>query len=382
MLELLPTVMLLLHDASADQTRAVLSYLRMCASTLPLQELHQPAVLSNLLSGFTTALEGSPHKAKVSSRCRAIMRKLVNRLGDEVVAVYVPNEDQPLLEYVSRQSRRAERRQQRNHQLRLEEVMGSDSESDTDSATASPGGAGEAMEEDSDGEEDNFEEVERGGAKPGNKQKKAAVPKRESRPKAVRATDAAVEANRTLPSSLEDLLEDSTPTLFGKSSRGKQRQNKARSDTQDEEAEGYTVVVTEDGLVKVTSAMGENRALTGGSMSGKKRNRDDGEDEHNPVGVTDHHEATRSVRENQSEQENKKKRKLNLKEPGLEYRSNKAGGDVKRKGMLDPHAFIPLDARLLSRKNFDQAVSHFGVVVRSGSKKKLKNQRKHKGKKK
>jgi ribosomal RNA-processing protein 12 len=62
----------------------------------------------------------------------------------------------------------------------------------------------------------------------------------------------------------------------------------------------------------------------------------------------------------------KKRKLLNLKEPGAEYRAKKAGGDVWKKGVpLQPHAYIPLDPRLLSKKHHDQAVQHFAVVVDS-----------------
>jgi hypothetical protein len=45
--------------------------------------------------------------------------------------------------------------------------------------------------------------------------------------------------------------------------------------------------------------------------------------------------------------------------------------------MLEPHAFIPLDPRLLSKKHHREAVSHFGVVVKSkdGRKKRADNRR-------
>ena len=52
--------------------------------------------------------------------------------------------------------------------------------------------------------------------------------------------------------------------------------------------------------------------------------------------------------------------------PGEEYRAKNAGGDVWKKGMLEPHAYIPLDPRLLNRKNHREAVSTFGAVVSGG----------------
>lgn len=57
-----------------------------------------------------------------------------------------------------------------------------------------------------------------------------------------------------------------------------------------------------------------------------------------------------------------------LREPGEEYKSKKAGGDVWRKGMLQPHAYIPLDPRLLTNKKRREALSTFGAVVSKKSK--------------
>ena len=65
--------------------------------------------------------------------------------------------------------------------------------------------------------------------------------------------------------------------------------------------------------------------------------------------------------------------------PGEEYRSKKAGGDVWRSGMLQPHAYIPLDAKLLSKKNHEEAISQFGAVVNSRSTKDQKVRRSRHG---
>lgn len=50
-----------------------------------------------------------------------------------------------------------------------------------------------------------------------------------------------------------------------------------------------------------------------------------------------------------------KKNKLDSKKkkfgtPGAEYRSKKAGGDVKRKGLPDPYAYLPLQKNMLNRR--------------------------------
>jgi len=61
-----------------------------------------------------------------------------------------------------------------------------------------------------------------------------------------------------------------------------------------------------------------------------------------------------------------------VREPGEEYRAKNAGGDVWKKGMLEPHAYIPLDPRLLNKKNHREAVSTFGAVVSGGKGSKAK----------
>ena len=65
--------------------------------------------------------------------------------------------------------------------------------------------------------------------------------------------------------------------------------------------------------------------------------------------------------------------------PGEEYRSKKAGGDVWKSGMLQPHAYIPLDAKLLSKKHREEAVLQFGAVVNSKNAKDQKVRRSRHG---
>lgn len=50
---------------------------------------------------------------------------------------------------------------------------------------------------------------------------------------------------------------------------------------------------------------------------------------------------------------------------GDAYKSNKSGGDVKRKGQkLDPYAYVPLDGKSYTKKNRSRAVEQFGTVIR------------------
>mmetsp|Transcript_30646 Transcript_30646/g.39521 ORF Transcript_30646/g.39521 Transcript_30646/m.39521 type:complete len:111 (-) Transcript_30646:157-489(-) len=95
----------------------------------------------------------------------------------------------------------------------------------------------------------------------------------------------------------------------------------------------------------------------------KKRGRDDDEDE----SKTDKPKV-------------KGKKAKTQAEPGSKYKSTKAGGDVRRKGeKLEPYAYIPLDAKMLSKKKSKSAKEKYRSVVEQGRNKSLKGLRRKKG---
>ena len=426
--EMLPSVGELLVDDCSHQTKAALSYLRVFVSVQP------PAVINRLLPEIVAAFTQSlgTHKAKFSSRCRAIMRKLVQRVDEEALRSVVPSADLPLLDYVCKYARRAQRKKEiKEKQSRVDRMLGSDSDDDSDD---------EDDDEDSDDDENGFNDDEGVGINPNSTlmQVSAALQSsssslsssRESnyadyrlgsRPKAKRAGESTASSGRVwLPSSLDDLMEDqpsqnssrgggggggggrstsrdssaaaaveSHHHLIGKRNRGDYQTNasssygdrgidgsssssSSSSNKRDEDDDDpYQVIVTADGKVVVKAVEVESPILVN--------------DPSKPVkpgdGRTD---SSSRLKSDKQQQQQSKKRKLNLHEPGIEYRSKKSGGDVWKKGMLEPHAFIPLDPRLLSKKHHREAVSHFGVVVKSkdGKKKRADNRREDAKKKK
>ena len=65
-----------------------------------------------------------------------------------------------------------------------------------------------------------------------------------------------------------------------------------------------------------------------------------------------------------------------IKLPGEEYKSKKSTGDIWKKGMLQPHAYIPLNGKLLGKKkNIHKGLlKHYTSVLTTGRKKKSGNQ--------
>lgn len=356
---LFPTLCLLLQEECPELTRAVLSFIRVSVSVLPVELLLHGggdgggAFLHQVIQGFTSQL-GS-FKNKFSSRVRAIMRKLAQRLGEDALRPWVPAEDVALLDYIQRQGRRARRKRdgkvsaELDHD-RIEKMLGSDSESD-------------------DGDQEDDDDDDDAGARPG---KGTNISAKEdyriaSRPKAIRVKD----VQETLPASLDDLLEDGGQQTLGGGSalsdvgskrirgvKGKMsslaeldalRGRSAAGDLDDEDA-NYRVVVSATGQVtiqeKEETVRGTDMDVDGLRVRSKRAL--------DPDGAADSAPPPQPAR------------KQKVSEPGSEYRSKKAGGDVWKKGMLEPHAYIPLDARLLNKKNHREAVGFFGGVVKKG----------------
>ena len=55
-------------------------------------------------------------------------------------------------------------------------------------------------------------------------------------------------------------------------------------------------------------------------------------------------------------------------EPGEEYRSNKAKGDMKRKGRPDPYAYIPLNRQYLNKRKKAKMSGQFNNLIKAARK--------------
>ncbi|RZF45774.1 hypothetical protein LSTR_LSTR014526 [Laodelphax striatellus] len=69
-----------------------------------------------------------------------------------------------------------------------------------------------------------------------------------------------------------------------------------------------------------------------------------------------------------ADEQQPKRSKQKSKEAGAEYRSKKAKGDVKRKGLPDPYAYLPLQRSALNRRKKMKAAGQFRSIV-SGARK-------------
>jgi ribosomal RNA-processing protein 12 len=281
----LDTVCYLLKNESVEESRAVLSFLRVCANVLPSNLLIPilPKFVPTVTSGLGIL------KPKFTSRIRAIMRKLIQKCGESSIRPCVTEIDIPLFDYIVKQSRRVKKKKHQKlayEKSQLDKMLGSDSE---------------------DSEDNNKDDED------------MVDSHRRTRVRAKRPIDYILH----MPHSLQEFVEGA--------------EGPSGPD------ERYSVKVSAEGKVVVCET-----------------------DVHEEVhaDVEERHENERS-RERVSFSGGKKPR---TREPGAEYRSARAGGDVWRKGMLEPHAYIPLEPKLLNKKRRHEALGTFASVVKNRNK--------------
>jgi ribosomal RNA-processing protein 12 len=374
---LLSTICILLREESSEQTRAILSFIRICCASLPIEafyavqpDMPQTGALSTPTSPAASELllhiihaicvEIGAQKSKFSSRIRAIFRKLIQRVGVDILTAHVPEADMSLINYILKQNRRNYRKKLQKEKANRDEVarmLGSDSDSDSD-------------KDDNDSDIDN---------------KKVSI----TRPKAVRSKELMMSMpSSTMPSRLDNLLEDQPSSFMVAMSNSSNAPNRKKLKARrpggsagstsdkgmnsvgnikkgdDDDEEDFKVIVAADGKIHVTAnsnaqtnTKNSQQVLSlAENMKQSLAKADDNED---------NDDSGKHSRNNSTGKEAKKQRS---RDPGEEYRAKSGvGGDVWRKGMLQPHAFIPLDPKLLSKRNKEAALTKLGVVVGGAS---------------
>ena len=346
---LLPRIVVFLGEGNIEQTRAVLSFLRVCANLLLDEMLYDFAKVA-VPSIFS--LKGNL-KGKFSNRVRAILRKIMKRASfdegcyDEIKDM-IPVDDLPLLGYIERHGRRDFRKRIANglNRIEAERMLGSDDDNGDDSEDESSSIIGSRKDY-----------------------------RLGERPKATRAA--------TDPNAMEIGDTNGSYGLQGRRKVRIKRDNEGKmvpapiklattagiNVDDDDDDDDYKLSINEAGQVVVT--LKEAKTSSGNNTSLINPREDEAKG--GVMAVDKTNKKTEKVAGAKRKQE---------REPGEEYRSKKSGGDVWKSGMLEPHAYIQLDPRMLAKKNTENAVNHFGAVTdnrknkRAIKDKKLKRNRK------
>lgn len=388
--QLLPSVSLLLLQNNIEETRSILSLYRVLVTSAP------PELLMNLLEDILRQTLGTTPamKSKFMKKSRKIVRKALDRFGSVVIGPMIPESDAGLLAYLQRLERRQERKKSGKSTTASvfeEEDMGySDNDDSGSEISAFNGTQGGALS--TRGRADSVDELtEMVNQHYANNQSSSSDYRLDKRQKATFAgmSDLGRNGSSTgyLPMSLDDLMEDQGPSKRdARSRRGTSvlsvaqpasrkrsretadtasvmdvqsetagRRGKPSAATSSEPMEKYNVRFDDSGILVVE----ENDDMPPPSDD---RGADD------EITTKDNHMARAAAVGDQ------KKTKI-AHEPGEEYRSKRASGDVWKRGMLEPHAYVPLDGRLLAKTNTANAIAHFGSLMKGskGIKKKLIN---------
>ena len=304
-------ICVLTKQNNIEQSRSILKFLKVIVSILSLDKLKTSDYLKHIINGcFEHSTE---NKTKLLNKIRNIIRKLSSRFDQsedlELLRNNIPITDQPMLTHILREKRRNNRKVSDNNK----NLLDSDDEDDDNNNIDDFNGE----DDDEDGEEEEEDNNQRS----------------RKRHKVQHVKD--VVSN--IPTNLNDLVGDSDHADNddgNNNNKGERREN---------------VKVDETGRIYVVETYDNDDDVGATAATGEPNN--------NSMDISS------SNNKNLTNGNSKKRARL----PGDEYRSKKCNGDVWKKGMLQPHAFIPLDAKLLSKRSYQDTVSQYSNVVKSKS---------------
>ena len=53
--------------------------------------------------------------------------------------------------------------------------------------------------------------------------------------------------------------------------------------------------------------------------------------------------------------------------PGGEYASRKGAGDIKRQGKMDPYAYVPLQPKMMNRRNARKSKEQYKALINANA---------------
>ncbi|KAI9486103.1 MAG: NUC173 domain-containing protein [Benjaminiella poitrasii] len=346
--ELLQTVQVLVGSNNREIVKAAMGYVKVCVVVL------DTALLQPQLQEMITALLKCQHqhKAHFKVKVRHLFERLIRRFGYETVAGLMPEEDRKMIVNIQKRRLRAKRRKQVN-------ADDSDVEAGARAMAKKGGDFQDAYEEvlygsesevDDDDDDDNDNETLKAAAT-ALKQHKA---KKQQQAAFIR------EGGDDEPL---DFLDRSA---LGHISSSKPTARRTTKNVRNEFAEG------DDGRLVIN----EPKSTANDDESGDEEAEEDYYMQHvtNPDGfVRDKRNRIRfkkskdnsDAMEVDDDDEPKSKAKKPAKKferIGKEFRSKKAGGDVKRKGQVDPYSYIPLNKVIKKKGRRDQKVTYTGRV--------------------
>ncbi|RLN59945.1 hypothetical protein BBP00_00006244 [Phytophthora kernoviae] len=315
---LLKTVLMLLHEKAREVIKSVIGFMKLGIAVLPKEQLEE--FLPDIINGLLVWIGES--KNRFRAKTRIILIKLCRKFGYEHVAALVPEEDRALIRHIKKTK---EREDKKKSELAAEAAERRAAKKNKDSF--------EEFMADSDDEGD--AEDDEAAAMQVLKRKKD-LHKKQKGGKVIREDE----------DDIVDFLDDNAAV---KNIFSAQRGGRGNDDDSDEEFQ-----MAKDGRMIIPG--GDDDDMDGASDS-------DDEDKIKQDVASQLQRMGLSNNKNDKSSRGKRKRGGDNDGNGREYRAKKAGGDMKKKGKLEPYAYIPLDPKLMAKRNKREAVTRYGGSV-------------------
>ncbi|RHY36152.1 hypothetical protein DYB38_002852 [Aphanomyces astaci] len=316
--DLLRTVLMLLHEKAREVIKSVIGFLKLGIAILPKEALVEflPSIVNGLLQWIGES------KARFRAKTRTIMMKLCRKFGYEYVASLVPEADRKLITHIRKTKEREDREKEQKRESRGQKSF-------------------EEFMQDSDDDDSGHE----GGAATTKSSKGNDAVAQQRPAKKIKTANGA--SNYIKENAEEDIVDFLDNAAF----KNIVPSRKAKRVESDDEFE-----IAKDGRMIIPGIP-------------------DDDDDDDAMGDSEDEDAVRrDVQKKLANMGLDKKRKRDAAPAGPtagnEYRAKKASGDVKKQGKVDPYAYIPLDPKLMARRNKHSAVSKFSKTGRVGKQRK------------
>jgi len=342
--DLLPSAFMLLKSNNREVIKATLGLLKVVIARLQAEDLQKH--LKSMVDGLL--LWSAERKTHFKAKVRLLLEMLIRKCGLEAVKAVMPEQHVKLLANIRKVNERKEKRRNSMSQDKLDETKSSYSHATTTrqskwNHTKIFSEFGDEDDDDSDADMD-FTQTTHSGIM-------SSVPKSKSstlRSKNVR------KSNKRLREDLDVLGNEPLDLLDKQKTRSmlKAQQRKGqRSDSDDE------MVLDPDGrLVINEDEVGHSRKR----RATDNELRQDADSQSQRSGQSKSKATSASM--SKASQKRQKTAKSGWAYTGTEYKSKKAGGDVKREGKLEPYAYWPLDAKMLNRREEKRSIAKKGLA--------------------
>lgn len=342
--ELVSTVCLLLHENSREVVKAVIGFVKVVSVRFTASQLEP--VIEVIVVGLMRWAKDS--KNRFRQRIRVVLERLIKRVGYDAVATHVPEDDSKLMNHIARMKARKERKRDQVSSEQVDNIRGDGGGSSCNNNERQGRNRTDATFNElimqSDGEEDD-----------GGSSSHTIV------------EECIIEGGAGAPM---DLL-DSRNSLQRVSSSHERRAKGNNEQDMDLAADGRLIVPLEKDESQQQHSTKETNV-----------DDDDSDLDDDDLKTSDHSKFSSSRQSETTGRPTKRRKGKNVADDmsGSRFRSNKAGGDVRRKGDKSlPFAYVQMGSGFLNRRQKHMNVRKFEAIsaaARRGASNGSKNKRK------